>query len=305
MDRAGEAAGERAAPSLYYLRTFHAVATERSFTRAGRQLDLSQPAVSAHIRSLERYFDGRLFEVRQRRVHLTASGQALFAYTQRVFNLLDEAAHTVAATQRGESGSLRLAASPTIGVYLLPPLLGTFKHARPDVDIDVAIAPTAEIVASVIADRAPFGLVEAPVSHRDLLVEPVAEDEMVLVAPHDHPLLLRGMVHPRELANVPLLRRESGSGTRALVDAALQRAGVTPPTLMQLGSLEALKQAVLAGVGVAWLPRLSVARELSNDELRQVRVSSLAVSRTLSVIRRQDTALAPLAKTFVELVRSS
>ena len=235
------------APSLYYLRTFHAVATERSFTRAGRSLDLSQPAVSAHIRTLERYYQGKLFETRQRRVHLTAEGKALFEYTTRVFNLLDEASRSVAATQRAERGLLRLGASPTVGAYLLPSLLGAFKHAHPGVEIAIAIGTSAEIVANVVADGLPLGLVEAPVSHQDLTIDPLGEDEMVLVVPPDHWLARRAEVDARELADVPLLRRETGSGTRALVDTALQRAGVSPPTLMELGSPEALKQAVLAG----------------------------------------------------------
>jgi DNA-binding transcriptional LysR family regulator len=304
MDAAGGTASEQPIPSLYYLRTFHAVATERSFTRAGRQLDLSQPAVSAHIRALERYFSGPLFEMRQRRVQLTAAGEALFGYTQRVFSLLDEATRTVAATRRGETGILRLAASPTLGVYLLPPLLGRFKRDHPDVDIDVAIAPTADIVARVVADRAPFGLVEAPVSHRDLVVEAFLEDEMVLVAPPDHPLAHRAEVAPAELGTVPLMRREADSGTRVIVDAALQRAGVNPPTLVQLGSNEALKQAVLAGVGLAWLPRLSVMRELTSGELRPIRLTGLTVGRTLSVIRRRDTPLSPIGHSFLEQVRA-
>ena len=297
-----ETLGEQPAPSLYYLRSFHAVATERSFTRAGRVLNLSQPAVSAHIRSLERYFGGRLFEVRQRRVHLTAAGHTLFTYTQRVFNLLDEAGRAVSATQRAQRGVLRLGASPTIGVYLLPSLLGQFQRAHPEVEIDVAIGPTGDIVARVVADDLPFGLVEAPISHRDLMVDRVGEDELVLVAPRTHPLASARGVEPRALADVPLLRRETGSGTRALVDTALQRAGVSPPTLMQLASPEALKQAVLAGIGVAWLPRLSVARELARGELAQVHVADFLVRRVLSCIRRHDRDPIPLAQPFVELV---
>lgn len=293
------------APSLYYLRTFHAVAGERSFTRAAHVLDLSQPAVSAHIRSLERYFRGPLFETRHRRVHLTPAGQVLYAYTQRAFNLLDEAARTVAATHRGESGVLRLAASPTVGVYLLPAVLGRFKREHPDVEVDVAIGPTADIIASVAAERAPFGLVEAPVSHRELIVDPIGSDEMVLVVPVQHPLARCQDLNPADLADVPLLRREAGSGTRALVDGALQSAGVHQPTWMQLGSVEALKQAVLAGVGVAWLPRLSVARELAASELTVVHVNGLAVHRILSVIRRHDSQLTPLSEQFLQQVRQA
>jgi DNA-binding transcriptional LysR family regulator len=297
--------GEQAPPSLYYLRTFHAVATQRSFTRAGRALDLSQPAVSAHVRALERYFGARLFEMRQRRVHLTAAGQALFTYTQRVFNLLDEAGRAVVATQRAERGLLRLGASPTIGVYLLPAMLAEFHAEHPEVQIDVFIGPTAEVIARVVADHLPLGLVEAPVSHRDLLVDRVGEDELVLVAPKNHPLARLRQVEPHELADVPLLRREAGSGTRALVDAALLRAGVNPPTLMELGSPEALKQAVLAGVGLAWLPRLNVARELATDQLAQVAVVDLSVRRVLSAVRRHDRDPLPVTHACLDLLRAS
>jgi DNA-binding transcriptional LysR family regulator len=291
--------------ALPYLRTFHLVATERSFTRAGRALSLSQPAVSAHIRSLERYFGGRLFEVRQRRVHLTAAGHTLFAYTQRVFNLLDEAGRAVSATRRAQRGVLRLGASPTLGVYLLPSLLGQFQRQHPEVEIDVAIGPTGDIVARVVADDLPFGLVEAPISHRDLVVDRVGEDELVLVAPNDHPLARLRQVEPHELAEVPLLRREAGSGTRALVDMALLRAGVNPSTLMELGSPEALKQAVLAGVGLAWLPRLSVARELASKQLAQVQVVDLSVRRVLSAVRRHDRGPLPVTHAFLELLRNT
>ena len=197
--------GEQAPPSLYYLRTFHAVATQRSFTRAGRALGLSQPAVSAHVRALEHYFGARLFEMRQRLVHLTAAGQALFTYTQRVFNLLDEAGRAVVATQRAERGLLRLGASPTIGVYLLPAMLAELHAQHREVHIDVFVGPTAEVITRVVADHLPLGLVEAPVSHPDLVVDRMGEDELVLVAPKNHPLARLRQVEPHELADVPLL----------------------------------------------------------------------------------------------------
>jgi DNA-binding transcriptional LysR family regulator len=305
MSESDARSGEQAAPSLYYLRTFHAVATQRSFTRAGRALDLSQPAVSAHVRALERYFGARLFEMRQRRVHLTVAGQALFTYTQRVFNLLDEAGRAVVATQRAERGLLRLGASPTIGVYLLPIMLAQFHAEHAEVQIDIFIGPTAEVIARVVGDHLPLGLVEAPVNHRDLVVERVGEDDLVLVAPKDHLLARLRQVEPPELAEVPLLRREAGSGTRALVDTALLRAGVNPPTLMELGSPEALKQAVLAGVGLAWLPRLSVARELSSAQLAEVQVTGLSVRRVLSAVRRHDRDPLPLTHAVVELLRAT
>ena len=295
-------------PSLYYLRTFQAVATEHSFTRAGRRLGLSQPAVSAHIRALEQHFGAELFEVRQRSVHLTAAGQALFTYTQRAFNLLDEAALAVAAARHAQSGVLRMGASPIVGIYLLPPLLGKLKHERPDVQIDVAITTSGEVVRQVVGEAVPFGIVEAPVSHRDVDVQPIGQDEMVLVAPPQHALARIARHHPvqpEQLEGIPVLRREAGSGTRALVDTALSRVGLNAPTLMELGSPEALKQAVLQGVGIAWVSRLSVARELAAHELELVSVVGLSVPRVLSLVHRRDTVLPALAEPLLELIHST
>jgi DNA-binding transcriptional LysR family regulator len=292
-------------PSLYYLRTFQAVATERSFTRAARALDLSQPAVSAHIRSLEQYYGTKLLETRSRRVHLTAEGAALYAYTRRAFNLIHLAGEAVAATRRAETGVLRLAASATVGIYLLPTVLGRFSREHPSVEIDVVIGSTADVAAGVLAENAPFGLVEAPVSHPDLVLQPIGHDDMVLVAPPGHALAQGQAARPADLTGRPLLRRESGSGSRALVDAALQRAGIVMPTQMQLGSPEALKQAVLAGLGLAWVPRLSITRELARGELAVISVANCSVPRTLSLLTRRDTRLATVVAPFLALVRTT
>jgi DNA-binding transcriptional LysR family regulator len=131
---------------------------------------------------------------------------------------------------------------------------------------------------------------------------------MVLVAPPKHALARIARHHPvqpAQLEGIPALRREAGSATRALVDTALSRVGLSAPTLMELGSPEALKQAVLQGVGIAWVSRLSVARELAAHELELVSVVGLSVPRVLSLVRRRDTALPPLAEPLLELIQST
>ena len=299
------AAPGRPSPSLYYLRTFHAMASERSFTRAGELLHLSQPAVSAHIRILERYYRTRLVEIRHRRVHLTAEGQALFSYTQRVFHLLHEADQAVDATRRAERGFVTLAASTTVGNYLLPPLLGILVRDQPAVEVDVRIGTTADAVQRIRAEDVPFGLVEAPVNHRDLDVEAVGEDEMILIALPSHRWARVRPVNPTELREEPLLRREAGSGTQVLVDGALEQAAATMSTAMVLGSTEALKQAVLAGLGVAWVPRITVLRELSDHQLTAVPVPDISLRRTLSLIRLRGVTLSPASEVLVNLVRAA
>jgi DNA-binding transcriptional LysR family regulator len=292
-----------AGPALYYLRTFHVAASEGSFTRAARLLALSQPSVSAHIRALERYYRAPLFEVRRRRVHLTAEGQALLALTQRIFNLVEETDRAIAATQGVERGYLALEASPTIGVYLLPPSLSRYRRTYPGVTVELTIGPTEHVAASVLADRVPLGLVEAPVAHADLHVEPFGHDDMVLIAPRDHPWAAAGAVEPKALQGLPLLRREAGSAIRATVDAMLHDAGLAAETDMVLGSTEALKQAVVAGAGLAWVPRAAAAREIAAGEVAVVRVRGVDARRTLSLIWVRQQRLPPAAAAFLDLLR--
>src|SRR5262245_13066804 len=217
--------GPGAAP-LEYLWTFHTVATLGGFTRAAAALHLSQPAVSGRLRALERRYGGPLLEVRHRRTRLTAEGEALLGYTSRVFHLPGEAERAVAAVRDAERGHLAVGASTTIGIYLLPTMLGAFVRAHPGVEVSLAVGTSAEVRDRVLRDEVPFGLVEAPVPHPELEATSFAADEVVLIAPPDHPWARAGRIDPAALRGARFLRREAGSGTRAFVDAALQRAGV-------------------------------------------------------------------------------
>src|ERR1051326_3124342 len=290
-------------PVLYYLQTFQTVARERSFTRAGHTLNLSQPAVSAHIRALEQYYGARLFETRQRRTHLTAAGEALLAYTNRVFHLLDEADQVLDATRSGHSGVLRFAASTTLGNYLLPRVLGSYARAHAAVTLESLIGTSADVLTWVKAERAQFGFVEAPLQDADIESEDIGQDELILVASAMHRLARTGPLTPASLAQFPILRREATSGTQQLVDLQLTRSGASSLTQLVLGSTEALKQAVVQGVGVAWLPRLAVPRELAKGELTRVAVEGLAICRTLSLIHLRGAHLSAAAEALVAEVR--
>src|SRR5262249_22942322 len=155
-------------------------------------LNLSQPAVSAHVRALEAYYGAKLFETRQRRTHLTASGEALFAYTTRVFHLLDEADQTLNATRTGQRGVLRFGASTTLGNYLLPVVVNRFTREHPRVGVDAAIGTSGDVLAWVKAERVQFGFVEAPLQDRDVDFDAIGEDELILAATSGHWLTRSG-----------------------------------------------------------------------------------------------------------------
>ena len=273
---------------LYYLRTFRAVALARSFTEGGRALHLSQPAVSAQMRALERRYGAKLFEVRHRRAHLTAEGEALLPYAERVFSLLREADEAVAATTGLERGRLVVAASTTIGNYLLPPLLRRFGARYPGIRVEVAIGNTAEVAAQVAAEQVPLGLVEAPAGRDDVAAQPFGEDELVLIAAPSEPAARRGRVEVDELRRLPLLLREPGSRTRILIERAVEGMALELGRATVLGSTEAIKEAVLAGLGLAWVPRETVAREIAASDLRVVAVPDLTIRRTLWLLTPPD-----------------
>jgi LysR family transcriptional regulator, transcriptional activator of the cysJI operon len=294
---------QNAPASLYHLQTFHAVATERSVARAAQRLQLSEVAVSGHIRALERHYGAPLFAVRHRRVYLTVEGAALYEDTERVFSLLGEANEASADNRGVERGQLALGASSTIANHLLPPVLGCFAQAHPDVRVTVAIGTGSRTLARVRDGEVPFGLVAAPASHPDLDLRPFATDEMVLIVLPEHPWAGEAALRTEALRGAPFLRREPGSSTRALVDSRLATVGVSIATAMELGSAEALKQAVLADVGVAWVPRLTVLRELAVGALVAVPVPGVDLRRPLSVAVPRGAPLSPLAEALVRLLR--
>jgi DNA-binding transcriptional LysR family regulator len=287
---------------LEYLHTFHTVATLGGVTRAAAALHLSQPAVSGRLRALERHYGAPLLLVRHRRMRLTAEGEALHACTARVFNLLRAAQRTIAAVRDAARGHLAVGASTTVGIYLLPAVLGDFVRERPGVEVSLAVGTSAEVRDRVLRDDAPIGLVEAPVPHPDLESVPFAADEVVLIAPPGHPLARAGRVALDDLQGQRVLWREATSGTRAFVVAALARAGVAIEAALELGSTEAQKQAVLAGLGVAWVSRMTVRREVAAGELVVVETPGLDLTRRLLRIAPRGVPLPAAAAAFLRLL---
>lgn len=284
------------------LRTFHEVARRRSFTRAAEELALTQPAVSGHVRRLERHLGARLFVVRHRRVFLTPEGEVLFAFAERVFNLLADAARAVDEVKALERGQLRLGASTTIGIYVLPPVLGAFARRYPQVRISLDIDTTAEIVARVRRSDLPLGLVEAEVEPDGLLVQRFLTDRLVLIVSPDHPWARRGRTEVEELARAALIQREPGSGTRALVERALHARGLAPRVVMELGNTEAIKRAVMAGLGVAFVSRYTVAGELRAGQLVAVETPELALERVFHLVMPADGFRPRAVQAFLELL---
>ena len=252
--------------TLEQLRIFVAVATREHVTQAARELHLTQSATSATVAALEARYQTRLFDRVGRRIVLTAAGKAFLVEAKAVLARA-AAAETVLDDLAGlKRGRLALAASQTIAGYWLPAFIHRFHDAHPAITLGLSIGNTEQVAAQVRDGSADLGFVEGDIDDPLLAAQPVAEDEMVLVGPAGHPLCRAASLTVGDLKAARWVLREQGSGTRAVLEAALGRFGITPAQLdiaFDLPSNEAVRGAVEAGAGVTVLSRLVVMRAVT------------------------------------------
>ena len=282
--------------NLHQLEIFRAVAERGSVSRAAEALFLSQPGVSLQIKALEKSLGLNLFEKHGRTLRLTEAGQELLKYSERIFALLDETRQVMEELGGAKRGTVKVAASTTAGIYVVPPALGVFHRANPQIKLtlDVVNRITAqERLLNDEVDLAVMGLIEHP---QDLEVEAFAPNELVVIAAPDHPLTRRRRIPLEALAGETLLLREQGSGTRTDVEAMLAQRGITVSVMMELRSSGAIKQAVAAGLGVAVMPRGALELELLAQRVAVLDVAGFPVMRSWSLARRPGRRLSAAAE---------
>ena len=248
------------------LQVFHTVAGVLSFTRAAELLHMTQPAVTHQIRQLEEELNTRLFDRANNRISLTEAGEVVLGYAERIVGLYGELQESVKALTGDRTGLVTLGASTTIGEYLVPVLLGEFRRRFPEVQIRLRVANTDTVVAMVADNAIDLGVVEGTVDNQLLLVEECRSDELVALMPLDHPLCNVESVDAGSFAQHDFIQREAGSGTRQTIARWFTDNGLDENTLtsaIELGSTEAIKSAVRAGVGVSIVSRATIVNELA------------------------------------------
>ena len=284
------------------LLVFYTVAKQLSFTKAAEQLFMTQPAVTFQVKQLEEHFDTRLFDRSHGRIALTAAGRLVMDYAERVLALTDEMDTRVAELTGAVAGPLLLGASTTIAEYILPKILGEFKAEHPQVQTHMTVANSETIVNRVADHALDVGLIESPSFRLTLHNEICCDDELVVICAPEHPLAKRPSVRPHELAALPWVRREPGSGTREFTDNYFRECGVLPDDLrvtMELGSPEAMKGVVETGTAIAVLSRATIAKELELGSLVAVPLAPRLI-RTLSLVHTKERFRSRLLTTFVD-----
>lgn len=290
--------------NLHQLQIFQAVAVHRSYTRAAEALYLSQPAVSLQVRALEKTIGLPLFEKSGRTLRLTDAGRELLTYSDRIFALLDETKLVLEELSGARRGMVKVAASTTAGIYVVPTALGAFHRQNPDVKLTLDVVNRITVQEHLLNDEidlAVMGLIE---DTHELEVERFIPNELVVIAPPHHRLAGRSDIPLEELVKETLLLREAGSGTRTDVERMFSARDIPLHIGMELRSSGAIKQAVAAGLGVSVMPESALELELKAERLITLDVEGFPVHRYWYLVRRAGRHLSAAADALWTFLRA-
>ncbi len=292
--------------NIRQLELFSLVAETGSVTKAANQLYMTQPAVSQAISDLEDNIGVRLFERINRKMLLTDAGEILYIYSKKILRLLEEAEGHMKDIANMRVGKLSVGASTTIGIYLLPLLLGDFRKKYNSIHTHFVIDNTAVIEEMILHNTLDAALVEGPVHHQDIIVEHMVDDELYLIcSPHHHWVTEgRTVIEPSDLFKESIIVREHGSGTREVLENALAKNNITYEPTHVLNNTEAIKNAVKAGIGVAFVSRVAVEQDVSEGRLVKMELSGIRFMREFKLIYHKDKFISPLLKTFIDATKN-
>lgn len=289
------------------LKIFVAVWQQKGFSKASKSVYLTQPTVSGHIKSLEDALGTRLFDRSGKEVSPTKAGEALYPYARKILQMIAEAEEAMHTFLGGEKGYLRTGGSNIPGQYILPSVIGRFKKFRKGINIILRIDDTAGIAEMVASGELEIGMVGAILDRPDLVFKPCLDDQMVLIFPRGHGLDGVSMIDFRDILSEPFVTREKGSGSRLVAERALMAAGWPGfdklNVAAEIGSTEALRQAVKAGLGLAIISKHAVEDDLRSGLLSAASIKGVDLNRKFYLVWRKNKTLSPIALSFSKFIK--
>jgi DNA-binding transcriptional LysR family regulator len=288
-----------------HVRTLQAIARSGGFSRAGEILHLSQPAISHHVRHLERVLGVPLLVRRGRRASPTEAGAVLLEHAGRAFKVLDEAREAIQRLRGRVAGRVTVGTGATASIYLLPALLRRLRARHPDLELVVVTGNAGEIASAVSRDELDVGVVTLPIAvGRGLLVSPFYVDRLVAIAPPDRRWRRRAPMTAAELAREPVILYERGGTIRRVVDDWFRRGRATPRVAMELGNAEATKKLVGAGLGLSVVSEIAVKADARAGALNLIPLRP-ALHRRIGIVRRRERSPRPALLAFMTALESA
>ncbi|MFZ3173150.1 MAG: selenium metabolism-associated LysR family transcriptional regulator [Carboxydocellales bacterium] len=287
-----------------HLKVFWAVAKNLSYSRAAEELYLSQPTVSIQLKKLEEALGLDLLEQLGKKIYLTQAGELLYPYVNRIFSLATEAESAIQELKGLRAGRIIIGASTTPGIYLLPAIISSFQQNYPRLEISLEISNTHQVQEHLLLNQLDLGVVgEELTIDPQLIIQPLLADKLLIIAAKEHPLALRKSVSFAEFLTQRLILRERGSSTREILEQSVHSRGLQLKVAMQLNSIEAIKQAVIANLGVSVISKLTVGMEVKAGLLRAIPFSDLSLSRHINLAYHKEKKLSPVMQAFVQDIK--
>jgi len=275
-----------------------------SFSKAAKEISLTQPAVSFQIRHLEEELGTRLFLRYPNRIELSPVGEMLLKELEQMEGYAEQAHQRVMKKLDKFWGTVEIGASTTVGDYFLPPVLAEFKTEYDEVGLKVLVGNTNEVLGYLADGLVDFAIVEGPVKTRQWEVQAAFLDELVIIAPRDFYCMGDGFITKKQLAGQPFISREPGSGTRAVIDSIKDGEKLLVPKsniVLELGSNTAIKRVVESGLGISIVSKMTIAREVANKSLSVIRVKDFPIYRQISFVFNRGVEKTDLVSKMVKL----
>ncbi|MCI0414259.1 LysR family transcriptional regulator [bacterium] len=289
---------------LHQLSLFLAVAESGSISAAARLRNISQPVLSLHVQNLEEYFGVPLLDRIGRGVELTEAGNLLVQKIRAVLGSVMEMKEAIEEWKDLGRGFLKIGGSTTPGAYLLPKILGQFKKEFPGIELDLLIGNTAQVEQWVSENALSLGVIGKKTTLPALEAVPFVKDELVVITPANHVFSKKKSIRAKDLAGYPFIIREEGSNTRQTYEDVLKRKGIKLNIALELGSTEAIKQAVSAGLGISIVSPLCIQSERKHKDLHVLRVHDAEFVREFHIISLRDKHLSPGTQRFLHQLKT-
>ena len=286
--------------NLYYLQYFLAVARRESFSKAARDMHVTQPTVSNGVRELEQTLGVKLFNRGSRHVSLTMEGRTLVGYAVRIQDLTEEVENRLAGGDVLPGEGFTFGAIDAAVTYLLTDILKRYVQRYPELELSVHVSPSQYLVEELLANRSEFALITLPNSHPRIETMSIYHDSMPLVVGGGHPFAVRTSVALGEVAEQPLILFHEDSVSRRIVDERFAEVGLSPRVVMEMRSPEAMRKLVEAGVGISFLPSLTIQESIAGGTLREVTVEGVEFSRDIGVAWRRGRYFSPVLGNLLE-----
>ena len=288
-----------------HLLTFVTVCEKKNFTRAAESLHLTQSAVSLEIKNLEAKYGVKLLDRTNKYVRLTKAGEILYFHAKEIVNLHEKAQRLIEDLSFTSSGPLVIGSSYTFGEYALPRIIANFVNEYPKVTPSINIRNTKRVIDQVLQREIDVGIIEGTAEHPDLTIHPFAQDEMVVIVPHNHRLSQYKEIDAAKLASETWILREKGSGTREMTDRILSTIGLSPESVMEFGSSQIIKESVESGLGISAISEWAIRKEVTYGTLIPLRIKDQSFKRNMYYVTHASQFQTKATELFIDFLCSN